>query len=59
MLMAIARWGARFMGERREDDWLSPSAYFLRHESSLQPCQGMFRIHLPPPVVASPNSTSS
>jgi DNA-binding HxlR family transcriptional regulator/putative sterol carrier protein len=39
VLMAIARWGARFMGERREDDWLSPSAYFLAMRAVFNPAK--------------------
>ncbi len=37
VVMAIARWGARFMGKRREDDWLSPNAYFLAMRAVFNP----------------------
>jgi alkyl sulfatase BDS1-like metallo-beta-lactamase superfamily hydrolase len=35
--MAIGRWGARFLSERRPDDELSPGAYFVALRARFQP----------------------
>jgi DNA-binding HxlR family transcriptional regulator len=40
VLLAIGRWGARFMAERRPDDQLSPGAYFVAMRARFQPEQG-------------------
>jgi DNA-binding HxlR family transcriptional regulator len=37
VVMAIARWGARWLGARREDDWLSATAYFLAMRAVFNP----------------------
>ena len=39
VLLAIGRWGARFMSPRRPNDHLSPGAYFLAMRARFQPEQ--------------------
>lgn len=40
VVLAIGRWGARFMSERRPDDHLAPGAYFIALRARFSPERG-------------------